>query len=142
MDELDGLKQWKCPKRSHPGGGGASEFYNTGRPLWHVSRLMLYRQAISVDLGVEVDVIAAVEGTALTCRCSICGEVRPWIIGEDAVQRLLEKMNGGSHANQGGEWWDIFLERCTRLHQGQPGVRQIAGRWPWRSGLQGMNKPG
>jgi hypothetical protein len=100
MDELDGLKQWKCPKGHILGVVERASFTTQAGHCGHVSRLMLYRQAISVDLGVEVDVIAAVEGTALNVRCSICGEVRPWIIGEDAVQRLLEKMNGGSHANQ------------------------------------------
>lgn len=100
MNDLDGLKQWKCPNGHILGVVERASFTTQAGHCGHVSRLMLYRQAINVDLGVEVDVIAAVEGTALNVRCSICGEVRPWIIGEDAVQRLLEKMNGGNHANQ------------------------------------------
>jgi len=100
MDEVNGLKQWKCPNGHILGVVERASFTTQAGHCGHVSRLMLYRQAISVDLGVDVDVIAAVEGTALNVRCSICGEVRPWIIGEDAIERLIRKMKGGNHANQ------------------------------------------
>jgi len=52
---------------------------------------MLFRQAIDVDCAAEVDVMAVVEGTALDIRCSVCGEVRPWYMGEDALEGLMEK---------------------------------------------------
>lgn len=100
MDEMDGLKQWKCSNGHILGVVERASFTTQAGNCGHVSRLMLYRQAIPVDLGVEVDVIAAVEGTALNVRCSICGEVRPWYIGVDAIERLIEKVNGGDHANQ------------------------------------------
>lgn len=92
MDNLDGLKQWKCSNGHILGVVERASFKTQAGHSGHVSRLMLYRQAIGVDLGVEVDVIAAVEGTALNVRCSICGEVRPWYMGADALERLRDRV--------------------------------------------------
>jgi len=50
---------------------------------------MLFRQAIDVDCAAEVDVISVVEGTALDIRCSVCGAMRPWYMGEDALEGLM-----------------------------------------------------
>jgi len=100
---LDGSKQWKCP------GGhvlGVVERVRVtdersaspaARQARHVSRLLLFRQAIDADCEMDVDVIAAVEGTALNVRCSICGGVRPWYIGVDALERLIERVNSRGH---------------------------------------------
>ncbi len=91
--QLDGLKQWKC-KNGHV--LGVVERVKVGKR--HVSRLMLFRHAI--DLArlqpEEVDVIGALEGTMLHIRCDIpgCGEVRPWEIGQDAYERLVEVFDG------------------------------------------------
>jgi hypothetical protein len=99
-NQMDGLKQWKCPKGHLLGVVERASFTTQAGHCGHVSRLMLYRQAIPIDQAMEVDVIAVVEGTALNVRCSICGEVRPWIIGEDAIERLIGKLKGGDHADQ------------------------------------------
>jgi hypothetical protein len=39
-----------------------------------------------------------VEGTALEVRCSICGAMRPWYIGQDALDRLMERVGAPSSA--------------------------------------------
>jgi len=39
----------------------------------------------------EVDVMAVVEGLVLDVRCSICGYVRTWAPGEEAIKRLVER---------------------------------------------------
>lgn len=95
-----GVKEWKCP-RGHTLGIVKRIKIQTETSSGHISRLMLFRQAIdreAVDPE-NVDVIANVEGTALEIRCSVCGEVRPWYIGADALERLIEKI-GGKHADQ------------------------------------------
>jgi hypothetical protein len=91
-NSFDGVKEWKCKNGHILGVVRRSSFTTQGGQRGHVSRLMLYRQAISLDMGVEVDVIAVVEGTALDVRCSICGEVRPWYIGQDELERLMDRI--------------------------------------------------
>jgi hypothetical protein len=93
MNGLDGLKQWRCPNGHILGVVERASFTTQAGHRGHVSRLLLYRQAIGVDLENEVDVIAVVEGTAPFVRCSICGEVRAWYIGADALERLKEILN-------------------------------------------------
>ena len=89
MNTLNGLKQWRCP-RGHVLGIVERVRRTNGRgQSYHVSRLMLFRQAINVDYAAEVDVMAVVEGTALDIRCSVCGEVRAWYMGADALEGLM-----------------------------------------------------
>ena len=89
MQPQDKVKQWKCP-RGHTLGIVERVKRTNGRgQSYHLSRLMLFRQAIDVDCAAEVDVMAVVEGTALDIRCSVCGEVRPWYMGEDALEGLM-----------------------------------------------------
>lgn len=83
---MDG-KTWKC-RNGHV--MGMVERVKVGG--FHVARLMLYREAIDLAANgrmAEVDVMAVVEGTVLDVRCSVCGEVRPWYIGEDAIRRVV-----------------------------------------------------
>lgn len=122
MEEiLNDVKEWKCPN-GHVVGLVKRVKTQVGKSDLHISRLLLFRQAVDREAmrPENVDVIAAVEGTALEIRCSVCGEVRPWYIGQDALERLLEKIApaphgartadggskpprpGGSHANQAG----------------------------------------
>jgi len=92
-DVFEGVKEWKCPQGHTLGLVKRIKVVSSGR-TGHVSRLMLFRQAVdreAVDPA-DVDVIANVEGTALEIRCSVCGEVRPWYIGADALERLVEKL--------------------------------------------------
>jgi hypothetical protein len=61
--------------------------------------LMLYREAIDpspyplpeAGRGEEVDVMAIVEGYAADVRCSICGNVRTWVPGEEAMRALIRR---------------------------------------------------
>ena len=67
-----------------------------------IRMLLLYRQATtppSIPLhpqdgegGEEVDVMAVVEGYAADIRCSLCGEIRTWVPGEEALEHLLKQM--------------------------------------------------
>ncbi|HFC09052.1 MAG TPA: hypothetical protein ENJ54_04225 [Chloroflexi bacterium] len=79
-------KVWKCPN-GHILGLARRQKVN-GR--W-VTRLLLYREAVdtAAERPAEVDVVAAIEGTALDVRCSVCGAVRSWSVGQDALERLL-----------------------------------------------------
>ena len=85
---MDDSKPWKCPGEHVMG-----LVQRNGRGI---RQLWLYR--LAVDLSddptseemAEVDVMAVVEGLALDVRCSICGRVRTWVPGEEAIRRLLE----------------------------------------------------
>ena len=91
MNTQDGLKQWKCLGGHTLGIVERVKRTNGRGQSYHLSRLMLFRQAIDVDCAAEVDVMAVVEGTALDIRCSVCGEVRPWYMGADALEGMMEK---------------------------------------------------
>jgi len=80
-------KGWRCPN-GHILGMAQREKVD-GR--W-VTRLALYREAIDPDAArpAEVDVVAVVDGAALDVRCSVCGAVRSWSVGQDALMRFLE----------------------------------------------------
>lgn len=88
---MNEVKRWKCPnghtlgvvRRSKIGGA-------------HVTRLELFRQALADGEG-DVDVMAVVEGTVLNVRCSVpgCGESRTWVLGDDALEGLLQRYFGG-----------------------------------------------
>lgn len=79
-------KPWTCPSREHVLG-------LVVRNGSGIRQLLLYREAIETtarrDMG-EVDVMAIVEGYVADVRCSICGRVRTWVPGEEAMERLLE----------------------------------------------------
>lgn len=87
MDEIQQYKSWEC-RRGHVLG-------QVVRNASGVRQLMLYRRAISqadsADLD-DVDVIAIIQGYVADVRCSICGEVRTWVPGEEALMLLLEKV--------------------------------------------------
>jgi len=95
-DIFVGVKEWHCKNGHLLGLVKRVRIKLPDGMALHVSRLLLFRQAVdreAVNLE-EIDVIAAVEGTALEIRCSVCGEVRPWYIGADAMERLIEKIGG------------------------------------------------
>lgn len=68
-----------------------------------VRQLWLLRFAVSIDMELidgddglpgsmeEVEVMAVVEGYAADVRCSICGSVRTWVPGAEALNRMMEK---------------------------------------------------
>lgn len=88
-DIFAGVVEWNCP---HGHGLGVVRRAKAGDH--HVSRLFLFRQAVdrSEPTPESVDVIAVVEGTTLDIRCSVCGAVRTWYMGEDALERLMAKI--------------------------------------------------
>lgn len=85
---MDEAKSWKCGSGHAMGlvvrdGGG-------------VRRLLLYRLAVDgsqLTADNEVEVMAIIEGYVADVRCSICGRVRTWVPGEEALARLLERAN-------------------------------------------------
>ncbi len=80
MDQEQTIKVWKCSN-----GHALGQVVRNGNGVRH---LLLYRQAASEE-G-EVDVLAVVEGYVADVRCSVCGEVRTWVPGQEAMARLLE----------------------------------------------------
>lgn len=84
---MDEAKRWKCP-----GGHTLGVVRRVKNGRYHLARLELFRQALADGDG-EVDVIAVLEGTVLNVRCSICGATRTWMMGEDALERLMEKIS-------------------------------------------------
>jgi len=83
----ESTKIWRCRNGHHMG-----QVVRNGSG---VRVLLLYRQAVDPEqtasqMG-EVDVIAIIEGYTTDVRCNICGLIRSWIPGEEALQQLLEK---------------------------------------------------
>lgn len=95
---MDGaLKLWKC-KNGHCLGIVMREeaTSTTDSKKYHITRLWLFREAVeglsSSYIGdLDKEVIAKVQGTAEDIRCSCCGEVRTWWIGEAALERIVGK---------------------------------------------------
>jgi hypothetical protein len=55
-----------------------------------IRQLAVYREAISVeDPRDDVDVLGVTNGWT-EVRCSICGEIRTWVPGDEEIRRLLE----------------------------------------------------
>lgn len=79
----DELKPWKCK-----GGHTLGLVRRNGSG---VRQLLLYREAVGDEMA-EVDVMAVVEGYVADVRCSVCGRVRTWVPGEEALARLLEQV--------------------------------------------------
>lgn len=93
---LDGVRQWKCRNNHLLGIVERVPVENNGN-THHVSRLILFRQAIDLDPKstvslADVDVIGNIEGTVMDIRCSVpgCGEVRTWWMGAASLERFLE----------------------------------------------------
>ena len=81
----DEVKIWRC-KNGHTMG-------QVARNGSGVRRLLLYREAVDPEQAVEaVDVIAVVEGYVADVRCSLCGAMRTWVPGEEAIREMLERM--------------------------------------------------
>jgi len=106
---------WMCPSREHVLG-------QVVRDGSGVRQLLLYRHAVyshpsplsrkeranatfvgtsspqkARDLrpkggGDDVEVMAVVEGYVCDVRCDICGRMRTWVPGEEAIKKLLERI--------------------------------------------------
>jgi hypothetical protein len=86
---MDEAKVWKCPSGRHVLG----VVLRNGSG---VRQLLLYRHAVrgTIDDGpsTEVDVMAVVEGYVADVRCDLCGRVRTWVPGKEALRRLIERV--------------------------------------------------
>lgn len=80
---MDDVKPWKC-KNEHV--LGQVRRNGTG-----IRQLLLYREAVDYEAfeSAEVDVMAIVEGYVTEVRCSVCGSVRTWVPGKEAILKLL-----------------------------------------------------
>lgn len=92
--KLDELRQWKC-ENGHVLGVVERVRASSDGTKYHVSRLMLFRQAIDLDpvspLSLaDVDVIANIEGTVMDIRCSCCSSIRTWWMGAATLERFME----------------------------------------------------
>jgi hypothetical protein len=83
---------WKCPN---------------GHVMGVVTRngsgvrvMLMYRMAVDPSPNLsplrgerseEVDVAAVIEGYAADVKCSVCGRMRTWVPGEEALMKLLEQ---------------------------------------------------
>ncbi len=58
-----------------------------------VPQLLLLRNAIldEADFSPEVDVMGMVDGLS-EFKCSVCGRIRTWMPGPEALQRIVDKM--------------------------------------------------
>ena len=82
------IKVWNCPRGHHMG-----QVVRNGSG---VRVLLLYRQSLdpaqtAMEMD-EVDVIAVVEGYVAEVKCSVCGSIRAWIPGQEALQQLLNRV--------------------------------------------------
>jgi hypothetical protein len=81
---MDELKPWKC-KKGHTLG-------MSGRSAGGIRQLMIFRRAIdAADLGEPPDVMAVAEGMVMDVRCDLCGEMRTWVPGQEAIERLMAR---------------------------------------------------
>ena len=81
------MKSWRC-KQGHTMGLVVRKN--------RVRQLLLLRKAVKspgypVDMTEEMDIMAVVEGYVADVRCSLCGEVRTWVPGEEAMRKLLRQ---------------------------------------------------
>lgn len=79
-------KPWMCPSGKHVMG-------LVVRNGSGVRQLLLYRHAMRESpKNEELDVFAIVEGYVANVKCSLCGRVRTWVPGEEAIQQLLARV--------------------------------------------------
>jgi len=84
---MPGSSRWKCPNGHIL--GSIKESKNNGGT---VRRLLLYRRAIDLDGGDEVDVMAVVEGSITEVTCDRCGMIASWWPDAASLQALLKRM--------------------------------------------------
>ncbi|MBA4420248.1 MAG: hypothetical protein C0391_03800 [Anaerolinea sp.] len=95
---MNELTAWKC-KAGHVLG-------QSGRNGHGIRQVIIYREAIDPDeLGDAPDVLLVAEGLVMDVRCSICGDMRTWVPGEEAIQRIIklysrERMKDAGNASQ------------------------------------------
>jgi hypothetical protein len=87
--EREADKPWMCCKSTEGSQHVLGQVVRNGSG---VRQLLLYRTAVDLQAEEpgEVDVMAVVEGHVMDVRCSICGRVRTWVPGEEALRALIE----------------------------------------------------
>lgn len=82
-ETMDELKEWRCTQ-----GHVMGQVRRNGSG---VRQLLLYRESVDMDAQVLLspDVMAIVEGYAAEVTCSVCGCVRTWVPGQEAMDRLV-----------------------------------------------------
>lgn len=79
------MKTWCCPS-----GHVLGQVLRNGSG---VRQLLVYRQAIDRGaLGEAPEVMAVAEGLVLDVRCSVCGSLRTWVPGQEALERLIRQV--------------------------------------------------
>lgn len=81
------MKQWRCGKG-----------HILGFVRWDgngVAQLMVLREALDMDAlhPNEVDLMGPLDGS-MSIPCSICGDVKPWVISVDGLVKLFQRMDG------------------------------------------------
>ncbi len=91
MDGSNENKGWMCGPRDGRYHHVLGQVVRNGSGI---RQLLLYRQAVDpeADEPGEVDVMAVVVGQVMDVRCSICGRVRTWVPGEEALRALVESI--------------------------------------------------
>ena len=80
---MDEQKIWKCPNGHILG--------LSIRNGSHVRQLLLLRHAVSSPEHLPAEVIATVAGSVMDVSCSICGETRTWVPGQEYIDGLIRK---------------------------------------------------
>ena len=74
-----------------------------GRNGSGITQLWIYRHAIDLtaDEPAAPEVMGIAQGHVFDIRCDVCGAVRTWVPGDEAMRRLLEaagrKVEGWEH---------------------------------------------
>jgi hypothetical protein len=75
----------------------------SGRSAAGIRQLMVFRRAIdAADLGDAPDVMAVAEGMVMDVRCDLCGEMRTWVPGQEAIDRLMARYREEVGVEQSG----------------------------------------
>lgn len=83
---------WRCKNRHILG--------EVTRDASGIQTLMLYRQAVDLkqeELN-EVDILSVAKVDKQMVKCSICGDVRKWLPGEKAKEKVIERMENQKNA--------------------------------------------
>lgn len=89
---MDGARDWTCEHGHVLGQSFRAEVYEHGK-RHYVPRLLVYRHAVDRTAArpQPVDVIVVLEGTAPVVECDICHSKRTWMIGAQALERLVQR---------------------------------------------------
>lgn len=89
---MDGTRLWKCCNGHVLGYTERVKVVELGI-TFHETRLNILTHAIAVDSIGGDDIKCVAVGTTRDIKCDVlgCGEKRTWWLGEDALQRMLDR---------------------------------------------------